>query len=161
MKYFSIFSTLFIFSFPAVAVKVEIFSTGQGNTVLLRHNNQAIMIDAGSSESKFRALYHAKSDHTIKEYFLTAQAEEDSLENSSLRLRGSTFCDDSSQSGSSMTGGSDPGLRKVHHRKIQKQYMEEIVEDIRNALPQENKVFFLKTLIITHSDEDHYNRLPA
>lgn len=153
------FLSILCFPMATFAIEIDSFSTGEGSTILLRHNGEAIMIDAGSSESKFRALYHSKSVKEENSYTLTAPQpqETNSIGSKSLHLRESSFQDDSSQSGSSMAHSDNVDNIKLFQEKTRKNYMEDVLQSIKAKLPCVKKKYFLKTLVITHADEDHYN----
>lgn len=154
-----VFFCVVFFPIACFAIEVDIFSTGQGNTVLLRHDNQAIMIDAGSSESKFRALYHSRSEKNIASFELesTHLTKDNSINITSSRKRKGSFPDDSSQSGASTEHDPESGNKKTQQTKLTQQYIDDVIEDIRSKLPQNAGKYVLKTLVITHADKDHYN----
>jgi len=68
MKFFKllIFTILYSnFISHSVGSQVRVFDVGQGNCVAVKYGNKVILIDAGSTESNYEALYTRAS--TLKE----------------------------------------------------------------------------------------------
>ncbi len=61
-RFFIVYLSFILFPVLAIATTLDIFSSGQGNAVLVRHHRQSMLIDAGSKEMKFPAAYRSKLD---------------------------------------------------------------------------------------------------
>ena len=55
---------------------------------------------------------------------------------------------------------SPQGKEQGMQEGTRKRYMEETIEEIRGRFPQKKGAPFLKTLLITHADQYHYNLIP-
>lgn len=119
--------------------EINIFDVGQGNCTLIKYNNEAIMIDAGSNELASSTLYNYKYEVNDKPKYLL--------------LTSPSSPDNSDEEGSidvtTLTGPSKSGPSKIS-------YEDSVIENIRKGIPN----MCLKTLVISHSDKDHYNWLP-
>lgn len=170
---FRVFLAYFVISLaPLNAVTVEFFPSGQGNTILVRHANQAMIIDAGSSEMKFPAAYHVKATPIERSFELeNPQLHEEDLF-SLVTARKRTPADHHADSAESSSGGASPdqapGAKRARggggaaaKKKTRDVYEQALLASIRALLPQDEAgTLSLRTLLITHADEDHYNLIP-
>eukprot|EP00039_Didymoeca_costata_P002968 m.64213 g.64213 ORF g.64213 m.64213 type:complete len:702 (+) comp11631_c0_seq1:1603-3708(+) len=203
---------------------VHIFGVGQGNGVLVRYGKQAVMIDLGSAEIKYHALYRkaeaiqkerlpkkflekledaSAEDPSSASVTLTADALQSVPEKSPFNTENSDHKMDLSQSPShesegSRSDNSSSSLKKtpisteeedsetltnactnknspssaerpnkkqkVQQEPIKKEYQETLLSSVWSQLPldpEKAKIRCLKTLVVTHPDQDHYNLLPA
>lgn len=120
---------------------IDIFDVGQGNCTLIRYNNEAIMIDAGSNELAHSAYYNYKYDVDEQRYFLTTTQQ------------------NSVDTDSETSPSSEPALTEVKESQFeysQDAYKNSVIDSIRAKIPQ----MHLKTLIVSHGDKDHNDWLP-
>ncbi len=176
-RIFVVCLSLFLTPVLASETELELFSSGQGNTILVRHRSQAMLIDAGSSEMRFPAAYREKTTTTQKIHLLEPSSEDKTRRTSSLfeRLRASklrTNRDDDEDSKETSSGGAsseeDMGAQQggskkksARSRKQVATYKVDLIEKIRSRLRKEDDgILHLKTLVVTHPDKDHYNLIP-
>jgi beta-lactamase superfamily II metal-dependent hydrolase len=151
-KILKIFIILINYKLFATDCSINIFDVGQGNCVLIRYNNEAVLIDAGSKELGHSAYYNSKYvyDQDEPKYFLTSQ-EGNFSENFLL-----------SETVNTDVAPNKNKEEKKNKEKIKKDYKEYIVKSILDLIPTKSTTGqkFLKTLIISHPDEDHSNWIP-
>lgn len=185
---------LSLFVSPVYAVEVDLFSSGQGNTILVRHENEAMLIDAGSSEMAFSAAYQSRVTLRKEKFKLEDPFSSDSdssqeciSEVAHNRMETAGHEGDSTQSSSGGNSGAEDGGNKGEgdssappktkrqslptKKQLKKEkrdvYEFELIDSIRCRIPcvkkGEGKGFSLRlrTLVVTHADQDHYNLFPA
>lgn len=175
MQYlYQIFCLGFICS-SAIGPVIDILPSGQGNCVLVSYNNQAILIDAGSGEMHFPAAYKEKVTQDIKEFSIkkkeaTSSAFSAARNFSTFSARSSGFKGDDSteSSGDDIPKKSAKAAKRPREKasaavsrnteSTKEKFRESLFTSIHEKLPRDkHNHLLLKTLVITHPDEDHYN----
>ncbi len=191
----SVIYVLFLSSFLNLPVfcnddeEITIFDVGQGNCVLVKHKNQATLIDAGSKELSFSALYDQLFGYGKQRYRIVEPEEvsdSDSVPDASHKgiFVKSNTTDDEDESDTSDTDIAeesdseeeiDPTSDTVDTEQdpestLCKNYRRQIIDSLVSKLPKiEEKIspksskykekIKLNAVVISHPDEDHYNLL--
>lgn len=171
-RYFS-FCLILLITFEGAASplkdEVTVFDVGQGNCVLVKHGNEGILIDAGSSENAFSALYDRLFGyHVTQRYRLRANnSASSSTSSTSLSKEEDTDSDCDDIMGSEVSSETDEdaadGAGNVDTEKAPTVNTKNsivkkgIATKIREKLPNKNGLFKLTTVVISHPDVDHYN----
>lgn len=144
------------------APEIYLIPVGQGNCSIIKYEKQVIIVDGGSKEMMFPAVYHTKSQLGTYIYKLEKFEETQHItkqEKSEVFLQGSiqmTFrkrtdrddSDDSSETDSSL-------ISKISEKKeiIRDSYKENYLRNIRDIINETT----INAIVISHGDEDHYN----
>ncbi len=166
--------------------EVTIFDVGQGNCVLVRHKDHATLIDAGSNELSFSALYDQLFGYGKQRYRIIKPEESsdsDSVVDGKHKgiIAKSDTSDDEEDSDTDIIEYPDSeeeidptsdtvDTEKDPGSKICEAYQEKIIKSIISKLPKINEKISskpvkykekiaLNTVVISHPDEDHYNLL--
>lgn len=139
------------------ALKVTVFDVGQGNCVLIstEDNQHGLLVDAGSRELAFSALYQELFGYDKTRYWLqeagqkfTSEIDEDDSEDSESLLNAEIFeSEEEEQSAVDTVKGPE---------KLRKAYQKRRIKAIASAVSTVENL----TVVISHPDEDHYNFLP-
>ena len=161
--------TSFLF---AAETEVFIVSGGQGNFSVVKYGSQSIIIDAGSSEMAFTAVYNQKATQEIKNYELQSS---ELIGRSAVNIQTRTDLDhkhDSEETSSNPSSESSveenrkraltkkvtPATKK---KKVREGYEEDTLNTSRDLFSKNTDgVILIKTIIVSHADKDHYNLLP-
>ena len=174
-RYFS-FCFIFLITFESIATSIDdevtVFDVGQGNCVLVKHGEEGILIDAGSSESAFSALYdrlfgyHVTPRYRLREdnsasssTSSTSLSKEEDADSDCDDIMGSEISSETDEDAADGAGNVDtetPPRDKTKKPTVRKS----IADRIRKNLPIKNDILSLTTVVISHPDVDHYNLIP-
>ncbi|MBT4880786.1 MAG: hypothetical protein HOI80_04700 [Alphaproteobacteria bacterium] len=146
--------------------EATVYDVGQGNGVVIRYRDKALIVDAGSVERVTSTAFRKKLEESEAEelsYFITKlsfdlrEAGVDVSENS--RVRSGSGDSKESSHGSAGSGATldshasegDLGADEDAHTVAK-----EFVERVQKKLDGVSKI----TVVVSHADTDHYNLLP-
>lgn len=158
MKNFFIFCFYilpFLLSGPSslASLRIKIFDVGQGNCVLITTDDKqyGLLVDAGSKEMAYGAIYHELFGRKQQRYWL-----DDGTEIKKVQDTGDS--EDSGNLDREIEGTVDTEVpdKKSHLKTLRVFYQERTLDCIRLALSEVTDL----TILVSHPDEDHYNLLP-
>lgn len=156
----------------AAETEILIIPGGQGNFSVVKYGSQSIIIDAGSSEMTFSAVYNKKATQEVQTYQLKPSSL---VRNVEINIQTRTDLDhkqdsDETSSNPSSESSEEEGKKRslskkakpeTKKKKAKEDYEEDTLKTARYLFSKATDGSFLvKTIIISHADKDHYNLLP-